>query len=87
MGRQQKDGPNEKQKSHPICLYNCTTFFHFFPELHFWRFTGHDGFLYFTYASFSLRCIPEREWAKAEEEEEQQRVGEMMRNIPCYIPL
>ena len=55
----QKDGPknqNQKAKS----LYNCTTFFHFFQNCYttFWRFTGHDGFLYLRTLLFSLRCIP-----------------------------
>jgi len=44
-------GQNKKQ-SHPICLFNCTTFFSLFIQNYtFWRFTGHDGFLY-------LRTLP-----------------------------
>jgi hypothetical protein len=85
MGRQ-KDGPKQKSKVIPNLF--CTIarpFFHFFPELHFFgAFTGHDGFLYLRYASFSLRCIPEREWAKAEEEE---RTAKSWRNDEKYTLL
>jgi len=50
MGRQ-KDGPKQKAKSPNLFVQLHDLFSLFIQNYTFWRFTGHDGFLY-------LRTLP-----------------------------
>ena len=81
---QTEDEPENKSQQ---CVCTIARPFSLFPEHTFWRFMGHDGFLYLRMLFLcSLLFANAYRKENGQKEKERETLGGMMRNTPCYIP-
>jgi hypothetical protein len=82
-------GQNKKAKSYPICFVQLhDLFFTFFQNYTFLALLR-DMMVSYIYVTLPSLCDAYRKESgqRPRKRKEQRRVGEMMRNTPCYIPL